>query len=308
MRKKKKSPAEDLVHAVGLLPWWVGILLALITWAGLHHVAGAPAPAPGTLTQPSQIASLVTQSIWRSVASIGQYILPIIFLLGAGLSAWKRHERGALVARVVEGNAADVVNQMTWQQFELLVGEGFRLRGYDVIETGGNGPDGGIDLVLKKGSEKHLVQCKQWRAVRVGVSVVRELYGVMAAEGAAGGFVVTSGSFTDEALKFASGKNLQLVDGPKLLAFLKAAGSQKVGSPAKSRAHEAGADVSGQERTAAREERPNGLAPQCPVCSKAMVRRIRKKAATTNQGFWGCSAFPACRGIKTIEPRIIRSD
>jgi restriction system protein len=48
-------------------------------------------------------------------------------------------------------------------------------------------------------SSSFLVQCKQWKAFKVGVQVVRELYGLMAAHGAAGGFVVTSGRFTDEA-------------------------------------------------------------------------------------------------------------
>jgi restriction system protein len=38
----------------------------------------------------------------------------------------------------------------------------------------------------------------------VGVDVVRQLYGLMAAHGATGGFVVTSGRFTDEATAFAN--------------------------------------------------------------------------------------------------------
>ena len=50
------------------------------------------------------------------------------------------------------------------------------------------------------------------RAFKVGVDVVRELYGVMAARGATGGFVVTSGRFTEEANRFASGRNVTLVD------------------------------------------------------------------------------------------------
>nr|WP_246295105.1 restriction endonuclease [Schlegelella koreensis] len=32
-----------------------------------------------------------------------------------------------------------------------------------------------------------MVQCKQWRAFKVGVQVVSEFYGVMAAQGAVGG-------------------------------------------------------------------------------------------------------------------------
>ncbi len=42
-------------------------------------------------------------------------------------------------------------------------------------------------------------------ALKVGVDVVRELYGVMAAKGATGGFVVTSGRFTEDAKAFAQG-------------------------------------------------------------------------------------------------------
>lgn len=46
--------------------------------------------------------------------------------------------------------------------------DGFRRRGYGVRELGGGGPDGGVDLVLPKFSEKFFVQCKQWKASRSG--------------------------------------------------------------------------------------------------------------------------------------------
>jgi restriction system protein len=99
--------------------------------------------------------------------------------------------------------AASVLDGLSWDEFERLVGEGFRLQGYGVTETGGSSPDGGVDLVLSKGDETFLVQCKQWKAYKVGVEVVRALYGVMAAKGAAGGFVVTSGQFTEPVREFA---------------------------------------------------------------------------------------------------------
>ena len=84
---------------------------------------------------------------------------------------------------------------MGWREFETLVGESFRQQGFVVTETGGSGADGGIDLKLRKDNEVFLVQCKQWRAYKVSVQIVRELFGVMAAQGATGGFVVTSGVF-----------------------------------------------------------------------------------------------------------------
>lgn len=35
------------------------------------------------------------------------------------------------------GQIGDVLDDMSWQQFEQLVGEAFRLKGYSVAETGG---------------------------------------------------------------------------------------------------------------------------------------------------------------------------
>ena len=119
----------------------------------------------------------------------GSTIVPILCLAAAVVSVAKRRRRGSLVAGVAVSKAPEALDGMSWQDFELLVGEAFRLQGYEVTELGGAGPDGGVDLVLRRGREKFLVQCKQWKAFKVGVAVVRELYGAMAAKGAAGGFV-----------------------------------------------------------------------------------------------------------------------
>jgi restriction system protein len=53
---------------------------------------------------------------------------------------------------------------MSWREFEILVCQGFRRKGFQVGELGGGGAGGGVDLVLRRGGEKHLVQSKQWRA------------------------------------------------------------------------------------------------------------------------------------------------
>lgn len=47
-------------------------------------------------------------------------------------------------------SSVSALNDMSWQEFELLVGEAFRRKGYAVAENGGGGADGGVDLVLKK--------------------------------------------------------------------------------------------------------------------------------------------------------------
>jgi restriction system protein len=174
-----------------------------------------------------------------------------------------------------------MLNGMSWRQFEQLVGEAFRLQGYAVKETGGGGADGGVDLRLTRNGETYLVQCKQWRAFKVGVDVVRELYGVMAAEGAAGGFVVTSGRFTDEAVKFAVGRNVTLLDGVRLKGLIQQAKKTQPAAP-------------GKASQATTEN------PRCPICAKAMVRRTAKRGANLGTEFLGCDGYPECKGTQPI--------
>jgi restriction system protein len=275
---------------VSMLPWWAGVGLALVSYLLLHRVASQAVLAPAL---PGQMGAMLTQTLWKILATFGQYLLPVICLGGAGVSAWRRKERKNLVADVAQSKASDALDGMSWQEFEILVGEGFRLQGYQVVETGGGGADGGVDLVLtkpgKSGGEKFLVQCKQWRAFKVGVDVVRELYGVMAARGATGGFVVTSGRFTDEAISFASGRNVTLVDGPKLHGLLRQAKKRVDRSPARPAAF-----------PPAQPSVTPTQASRCPLCSKPMARRTAKRGANAGGEFWGCTGYPACRGTRSI--------
>jgi len=289
-RRKKTSPVEDLMDLVAMLPWWAGIGLAVLSYLLLHGVASQPV---ANTAQPGQMGEMLAQTMWKSAATVGQYLLPFVCLAGAGMSAWRRKERQSLVANVTQNKAADALDGISWREFEMLVGEGFRLQGYQVVETGGGGADGGVDLVLSKpgknGGEKFLVQCKQWRAYKVGVDVVRELYGVMAAKGAAGGFVVTSGRFTDEAVSFASGRNVTLVDGPKLHGLLQQAKAAADRSPARATFPHSAQTVEASLQGSS-----------CPVCSKPMTRRKAKRGANAGGEFWGCTGYPACRGTRPI--------
>ena len=251
-------------------------MLAIVAYVGLHSVASSEVTATA---QPGQLGQLVTQNVFKSLASVGQYLLPLVFLVGAGLSAYGRYRRGALHEQVAASSDRGALNDMSWQQFEALVGEAFRRKSYSVAETGGGGADGGVDLVLKKAGETFLVQCKQWKAYKVGVTTVRELYGVMAAKGASGGFVVTSGVFTDEARAFAEGRNIELMDGKVLYALIRG-----VGVPGKA-ASDAPAVTTAS-------------APACPVCQSAMVRRTAKRGANSGNTFWGCSQYPGCKGTR----------
>lgn len=266
---------------VALLPWWGGVAIAIVGYLVLHRLA---APVKVGTVQPGQVSQLMTASIITGLATVGQYLVPLFGLAGAAMSFMRRKRRETLITDVAQSKSANALDGMSWREFEMLVGEAYALQGYSVTETGGSGADGGVDLVLAKGGEKLFVQCKQWKAYKVGVDVVRELYGVMAAKGATGGFVVTSGRFTDDAIAFADGRNVQLVDGTKLFALIK----QVKQSQATKRPSTA-------EPVPVRE--PLAALPTCPQCGSPMVKRTARKGGNAGSEFWGCSKFPACRGV-----------
>lgn len=277
MARRKQSTFEDLIDVAAMFPWWGGVALALVSYAGLHAVATMPnSPTPGDIKALGQFAG---RQVWITVAAIFQWVLPVAFLIGAAVSGLKRAKRNRLHGDVASAPSRHALESMNWGEFEILVGEMFRRKGFDVLERGGNGADGGVDLELHAGADKYFVQCKQWKCQKIGVAIVRELYGVMAAEGAVGGFVVASGGFTDDARRFAEGRAIELVATDELLRLIgTTARPDKIVMPA--------APAS------------SATVPSCPACSAEMVLRVAKKGTNVGQQFWGCRHYPACRGTR----------
>lgn len=280
-RRAKGGALEDLFYIAAKLPWQVGVTVAAGSFLLLHLYASQGPANPADL---HSIGTVASRTMFQTLARIGQFVLPLVFLGGALASFLAQRKRTQLVETVAASPAADVLEGMTWREFEALVEEAYRLRGYSVKRLGGDGADGGVDLELKRGTETVLVQCKQWRAFKVGVQVVRELYGVMAARGAASGIVVTSGNFTQDAIEFASGRNVTLVAGEGLRDLVR----------------EAKSSTSRPVATV----QPAPVAPTsitgCPVCGSPMVRRQAKRGANAGRQFFGCSRYPACKGTRAI--------
>ena len=281
MSRKKTSAFEDLVEITAKLPWQAGIALAVIAYVVLHYFA-TRAPLsfnPVELKAAGKsVADSMTHGVGTMIAGVFQYVLPIFFLAGSFLSFSRRRRQGELHRQVASDPAANALEKMTWREFEGLAAESFRKEGYRVVERGGDGPDGGVDLELRMGSDKYLVQCKQWKVSKVGVATVRELYGVMTAERAVGGFVVASGAFTDDAKEFAEGRSIKLVDARRLRAMIGGAAPEPKKMPA--------VESKGED------------ALPCSRCGSPMVERTARSGSNAGKKFWGCSRFPACRGVR----------
>ena len=169
---------------------------------------------------------------------------------------------------------------LTWSQFERLIREFYRRKGASVASRGGPMADGDIDLDLTYPTgERLIVQCKHWKNRHVGVKPLRELWGVLDDEKADGAIFVTSGSFSADALTFARGKRMELIDGPKLSAMMAELKRNQPAAPA--------AEPTQSPRN-----------PLCPRCESPMVLRTARRGANAGEQFWGCSTYPMCQGTR----------
>ena len=195
----KKGAARQGLDLVADLPWPWGVGFAVASWLVLHWLAGSSALMP------------------QAIGKVFQWIAPPLLLLMALVSWLRAREAVALLNTTLN---AELLRALSWREFERLLFAAFEAHGFEVQDRGGYGADGGVDLVAKRGDQKYYVQCKHWKTHQVGVKVVRELAGIVAANGAAGGYVVASGSYTREAQEFGVRAGLQLLDGAQLLEFL----------------------------------------------------------------------------------------
>ena len=203
----RKGELEKLLEELARLPWWVSVAVAIVAYVAMSAVLPRVA-GDNPLIGP--LVDAVSKFAW---------LIAALFLIPAAASAF----RGIRNRRMVAANQSiEAIQALDWKEFEDLVEAYYRREGFDVLREGGHGPDGGVDLRLRRRGETWLVQCKQYRTRPVGVPVVRELAGVVSAELATGGIVVTAGSFTAEAERFAtsSAVHIQLVDGAGLVTMV----------------------------------------------------------------------------------------
>jgi len=306
---------DSLASALPLPPWWVWAALAVGTFVLLHWIAGQEA-APAT--RPSEVTPAIIGGFLRRIAWAGQYAIPPVFALVAIVTLvrqnadnhgaapppidpeWSRQPDAAApeddlyeVWKDVDATPAPAIDEsrwnmgllkaLEWKRFKILCATYFEAIGLRSRRTHA-GPDGGVDIRLyPEGSTTPgiLVQCKAWREWPVGVALVRELFGVMAAEKVREGILVTTSTFTPEAIAFAKGKNIHLIDGEDFLGKLLALDE--------ARQHTIRKLVTEGDYTT----------PTCPSCGDGTKMRLRV-AKKDGSRFWGCSRFPECRSSMRV--------
>ncbi|WP_100656992.1 DUF2034 domain-containing protein [Alteromonas flava] len=249
MPRKNTSFADLLLQA----PWWVSVVTAVI----VYFVMGYLLPL---IEMDNQFINMLFKSL-----AVPAPFFAIFILLIAPFSFFNARRKAK---QLDNQKSIETIRQLHWRNFEELVAEAYRRQAYRVTE-GSYGPDGGIDLELRKGTEVVLVQCKNWKAQKVGVNVVREMFGVLTDSNADRVIVICSGWYTQQAINFALDKPIELVGANELASLIQ------------------GVQTKPQIETIKKNI--------CPRCGGELVELKARRGPNANNIFVGCSNFPKCR-------------
>ena len=106
-------------------------------------------------------------------------------------------------------------------EFEEYIADLFSRLGYKTQAVGGS-HDRGIDVIAERDGIKHYIQCKKFIIQTVTLGAVRDFYGALTDHLANGkGYFITTNKFTLEAEKFAEDKPIELIDGQRLIEYIR---------------------------------------------------------------------------------------
>ncbi|MEQ2529184.1 restriction endonuclease [Bacillaceae bacterium CLA-AA-H227] len=165
------------------------------------------------------------------------------------------------------------IDTMDGFQFEHYLVELFKKYNYKAIRTPDSG-DYGADLILKKDTQKIVVQAKRY-SKNVGIKAVQEVLGAKSFYKADEAWVVANNNYTKAAKKLADESSVRLIARDELISLLLRLQNNNRPNP-----KEIKATVEVKEKKT------------CPACGSEMVLRNSKHGV-----FYGCTSFPKCTHI-----------
>jgi len=263
---------DSILRALFDYPWWVSILISIFSYVLLKEILPS-----ALVNMDNSYSKMVADGITQGLSAFAP-IVAIVLLLPAPFSFLRAFR---LKQRYKTTSTKNDLNGLNWIEFEALLGEYYRQQGYQVKQALNHQPDGGVDIELTKFGKVSLVQCKHWKSRKVGVKVLRELYGILLDRQAEKMIVATSSEFTLDAQRFAKGKQFELINGAQLVLML---------YPEKP------LDSAISSTTEIRHSKLEINATIiCPRCNSNLVLRTAKKGINAGMPFYGCSEFPRCR-------------
>ncbi len=187
-----------------------------------------------------------------------------------------KKKRGSLS---YERKSLSDLRELSWKDFNEYITGLFEKLGYSLLDKRGLNAER-ADMKLERDGRRSIVRCKKYYVRKVPHSMVLEFYKAISRESSLEkGYFITTGFFSREAKKFASDKQLELIDGVKLMDFVRIADS-----------------IDAAVEKSAIQNSLKGPGYTCPMCGARMVLRTVDSNPHTVKHFWGCSSYPACKG------------
>ena len=175
----------------------------------------------------SLFAILLRSPWWASAliagAAIGllRLLMPTIYAVAAAVPfiaiavyvAWRqlREPSGRKITGTLERLRA-----LPWEEFADELSKAYAREGYEVQRLAG----GPADFELARSGRKALVACKRWKATRTGIEPLRELEAARRPREADACVYIAAGEITAQARRFASERNIRLLEGRELAKLL----------------------------------------------------------------------------------------
>jgi len=217
-------------------------------------------------------------NIYMLFGKFSYFYSGIIFLISAAALILKsnKKKRGSSDD---ERKSLSSLRELSWKDFNEYITGLFEKLGYFLVGKKGMNEEG-TDLKLKRDGRLSIVRCKKYYVRKVPLSMVLEFYKAMRIEPALEkGYFITTGFYSREAKKYASDKQLELIDGIKFMAFVRIAYS-----------------IDAAEEKSAMQNSLEWPVYKCPMCGAQMVLRTVDSNIHNVTHFWGCSSYPACKG------------
>ncbi|MGG0936474.1 restriction endonuclease [Brevibacillus centrosporus] len=203
-RKKRRSRSSPFLGSM--------IIIGGIFYIGYHVLLGVIAFFDWLENQLSRI----TMTYWLLIVSFVSIALYMIIKMKIKTNKRLReqNQREQLLQIQARGQI-EKLKTIDPFDFEIFISKFFTLKGFEATVTRKTG-DGGKDIILRKGNEIFIVECKRYNTPKVSRPDIQKFHSAIIDSKAKEGFFVTTGIFTQPALKYVEDKPIQLIDGTKL--------------------------------------------------------------------------------------------
>jgi tRNA(Leu) C34 or U34 (ribose-2'-O)-methylase TrmL len=198
-------PVEPVDYSVRRgAAWWTGMLLALTGFSARGvWVAWSPAV---------DLEDLWPSHLWLQV--LLALLAALALLLVLVRIVYRSTPRDVAIGDL----SPEALCRLRPTEVGRFVRHAFGLRGYQAVSSSDTdlADDCALDLELRKDRQTYVVRCKHWKSVRVDADAVRDFHAQIVSSRAAGGFLLSTGRFSQESVRYVRDCNLTLIDG-KLL-------------------------------------------------------------------------------------------